>query len=111
MTDYAFILGIHCPEAQWTMDGDDYDGIEWLDNSTPKPSREELDNAYEKYMRKHGYISKRERSYVERGCTIDALICALWERVVEGRPGDSEDLQLIRESVKQEFPKPEQEEF
>lgn len=109
MTDYAFILGKKFPDSQWSLDGDDYEGLQWMDNSIPKPSREELDNAYADYMRKHGYVSKRERAYEDRGCTTHALICALWERVVEGRPEESDAIQIIRESVKEDFPKPEPE--
>jgi len=26
----------------WTLSGDTYDGLEWLDNSTPKPSEADL---------------------------------------------------------------------
>lgn len=33
------------PGKQFALRGDDYDGLEWLDDS-PKPSREELDAAY-----------------------------------------------------------------
>lgn len=106
MTDYAFILGIHCPDAQWSMEGDDYNDLHWIDETTPKPTREELDSAYEDHIRKHGYVLKRERAYEELGCTSHALICALWERVVEGRPEASDELQIIREGVKIQFPKP-----
>lgn len=40
--DYAAVLVAKYPGTQWTLDGDNYDGLTWLD-STPKPSQAELD--------------------------------------------------------------------
>jgi hypothetical protein len=42
MIDYAAILSANYRSAQWTLDGDTYDGLTWLD-STPKPTQAELD--------------------------------------------------------------------
>lgn len=40
--DYPAILIAEYPSAQWTLDGDEYDGLTWL-SDTPKPSKTELD--------------------------------------------------------------------
>ena len=45
MTDYAAVLTANYPDAQWTLDGDNYDGLTWL-SDTPKPSQAELDAAW-----------------------------------------------------------------
>jgi len=45
MTDYAAVLTANYPDAQWTLDGDTYDGLIWLSDS-PKPSQAELDAAW-----------------------------------------------------------------
>ena len=45
MIDYAAVLIANYSGAQWTLDGDTYDGLTWLDN-TPKPSQAELDAAW-----------------------------------------------------------------
>jgi hypothetical protein len=42
MIDYSAVLTANYPGTQWTLDGDDYSGLEWLD-STPKPTQAELD--------------------------------------------------------------------
>jgi hypothetical protein len=42
MIDYTAILTLNYPGSQWTLDGDDYSGLTWLDNS-PKPTQAELD--------------------------------------------------------------------
>jgi hypothetical protein len=45
MTDYAAVLKANYANAEWTLDGDNYDGLTWLSNS-PKPSQAELDAAW-----------------------------------------------------------------
>ena len=45
MIDYAWILTTNYAGAQWTLDGDTYDGLIWLDD-TPKPTQAELDAAW-----------------------------------------------------------------
>ena len=42
MTDYAAVLVANYPGAQWSLSGNDYDTLEWYDD-TPKPSQAELD--------------------------------------------------------------------
>ncbi len=43
--DYALILSINYPNDQWTLNGDNYDGLTWLSN-TPQPTEAELDAAW-----------------------------------------------------------------
>ena len=45
MIDYTKILIANYPGAQWTLNGDNYDGLTWLD-STKKPTQAELDAAW-----------------------------------------------------------------
>ena len=42
MIDYAAILSSKYPNAIWKLDGENYDGLEWL-SDTPKPTQAELD--------------------------------------------------------------------
>jgi len=49
---------------------------------------------------------RRQEEYQKRGASIEALIVALWEKVVENRPNEANRIQAIREQVKQEIPKP-----
>jgi hypothetical protein len=42
MIDYPAILVRHYQGAEWTLNGDEYDGLTWL-SDTPKPTQEELD--------------------------------------------------------------------
>ena len=45
MTDYAVVLAANYPDAEWTLDGDTYQGLTWLSDS-PKPSKADLDAAW-----------------------------------------------------------------
>ena len=45
MTDIAFTLTHSHPGSEWTLDGDDYAGLTWL-SDTPKPTEQELTDAY-----------------------------------------------------------------
>ena len=42
MIDYAAILTTNYPGAQWSLNGEEYAGLVWLDD-TPKPTQAELD--------------------------------------------------------------------
>ena len=43
--DYALILNRKYKEAEWSLNGDDYDGLTWLTKSK-KPTKEELDEQW-----------------------------------------------------------------
>ena len=45
MTDYTAVITANYPDAEWTLNGDTYDGLNWL-SDTPKPSQAELDAAW-----------------------------------------------------------------
>jgi hypothetical protein len=46
MIDYSKILTTHYVGKQWTLNGDLYDGLTWLEDS-PKPTQTELDALWE----------------------------------------------------------------
>ena len=45
MIDYAAVLSKNYPDAEWTLDGETYEGLNWLSDS-PKPTQAELDAAW-----------------------------------------------------------------
>lgn len=46
MIDLTKCLMYLRPGEQWTLNGDSYDGLVWLEN-TPKPTQEELESVWE----------------------------------------------------------------
>ena len=45
MTDYATVLIKKYTNTEWTLNGDNYEGLTWL-SDTPKPTKEELDGLW-----------------------------------------------------------------
>ena len=45
MTDYAAVLAANYPDAEWTLNGDAYDGLNWI-GPGDKPTQAELDAAW-----------------------------------------------------------------
>jgi len=45
MTDYAAVLTDRFPDAEWTLNGDDYAGLTWL-SDTPPPTKAALDKLW-----------------------------------------------------------------
>ena len=45
MVDYAAVLIAIRPNTRWVLNGDDYAGLNWLDD-TPKPTKKTLDDAW-----------------------------------------------------------------
>ena len=45
MIDYTLILITHYDGAEWSLNGDDYEGLNWQ-SATPKPTKEELDDLW-----------------------------------------------------------------
>lgn len=43
--DYAAVLAANYAGSQWSLNGDTYDGLVWLDD-TPKPTQAQLDAAW-----------------------------------------------------------------
>ena len=43
--DISHILSDKYPGAEWTLNGDDYEGLVWLDDS-PKPTKKALEDAW-----------------------------------------------------------------
>ena len=61
----AVLMSIR-PDSQWTLDGDDYAGLTWLDDS-PKPTQAELDAAWPQVEYDRAYAAveaERHAAYV-----------------------------------------------
>jgi hypothetical protein len=63
MTDYPAVLGAIRPGAQWTLSGDQYEGLTWLDDS-PVPTKAECDAAWPtvQYDRDHAAVESARRA-------------------------------------------------
>ncbi len=94
MTDYTYILSKAYPNKAWTMEGDAYEGLRWLDDS-PKPSQEELDNAYISFKAANDYKTHRLNEYPVLADQLDDI----FHNGIEG-------WRQTIQAVKDKFPKP-----
>lgn len=92
------------PGAQWTLDGDDYEGLVWLDEIQTKPTKKEISQEIERlqleYQTKE-YQRQRAPEYPDLKELADALY---WNS-----KGDSTKLDEYYskcEEVKSKYPKP-----
>lgn len=54
--DYPAVLTAKYPGTQWTMNGDEYDGLNWLDASS-KPTQAELDALWPQVQYENQYAA------------------------------------------------------
>ena len=94
------------PKVEYSLDGDDYSGLKWIKGDA-LPTLQEVEAA-DADLWKLNYILERLAAYNKEGATTHNLIVALWERVVENRPQASDDLEIIRQDIKNRYPKPPQ---
>jgi len=100
MTDYAAVLTAIRPGAQWTLDGDLYEGLTWLDDS-PKPTKKTLDDAWAQVQKDRDHaaveVARRARYQAE----TDGLF---FEAQRDG--GDLTAWQAAVDQIKADLPKP-----
>ena len=72
MTDYAATLMAIRPGSEWTLDGNDYDGLTWLDES-PKPTRKTLDDAWPQVQYEQAYAGVQEQRIIRYRAEADPL--------------------------------------
>ena len=78
--------------------------IEWS-GSDPQPTEAELQSAWDSYVAEQAatqYQRDRQAEYP----SIDELVVALWEGVVEERMASVTALEADRQAVKTKYPKP-----
>ncbi len=86
---------------------DDGDGVyirEW-NNATPQPTETEIETAEAEWQAEQDateYQRNRQAEYP----SVDELVVALWEGVVEERMASVTALEGLRQAVKTKYPKP-----
>jgi len=86
---------------------DDGDGVyikEWNSNQSP-PTEAEIETAHAEWQADYdskAYARNRQAEYP----SMDEIVVALWEAVIEERMASSIDLQGKRAAVKDKYPKP-----
>lgn len=86
------------PGAGWTLDGDDYSGLNWLDESQSKPTKEEC--LAEMARLKSEYDSKEYQRLRKYPTIQEQLDMLYWDKI-----NNTTVWQDTIQSVKDQFPK------
>lgn len=75
MIDYTKVLSVKYPNSQWTLDGNDYEGLTWLSDTT-KPTKKQLDDLWEEVQSEmqaqaNAKIASREELFARLGITAE----------------------------------------
>jgi hypothetical protein len=73
--DYTLILSTHFLDSEWTLNGDDYEGLIWLSDTT-KPTKKQLDDLWQSTLaavekKKSDQIAARQAVLDRLGITAD----------------------------------------
>ena len=97
------------PEVDFSLQ-DDSDGngvyIAQWNSASPQPTEAEIETAHAEWQAEYDsqeYARNRQAEYP----SIDELVVALWEGVVEERMASVTALEGLRQAVKDKYPKPE----
>jgi hypothetical protein len=77
-TDYSQVLAANYLGTIWTLNGDTYEGLTWLDD-TPKPTQEELDAAWPQVNYQNQYTAVEQARLLAYEQTSDPLYFK-WQR-------------------------------
>ena len=100
MTIHDALESLH-PTAEWVVRGDT---LEWLDENVTAPTQAEIDTEIARLQAEYDaqeYARNRQAEYP----SINDLIVALWENVVEERMASVTRLEGLRQAIKQKYPK------
>ena len=100
MTDYPAVLAALYPGAEWSLNGDTYEGLTWLDDS-PKPSKKTLDDAWPQvqYDRDHAAVEEARRARYQS--ETDGMFFA-----AQRDGGDLTEWQAAVDAIKSDLPYP-----
>jgi len=99
--DYAAVLSSIRPGALWMLEGDDYAGLTWLDDS-PKPTKKTLDDAWPQVQ----YDNEVAAIKAERRARYAAETDGLYFEAMRG-DGNLDEWNAATAQVRADLPYPE----
>lgn len=95
MIDITKALASLYPNSLWTLSGDEYEGLNWLDENTPKPTKAELEAEAARLQPIIQCQANRAKAYPSIADQLDTLY-----------HGGYDAWKATIEAVKNQFPKP-----
>ena len=99
--DISLILSAKYAGAEWTLNGDDYEGLTWLSDS-PKPTEAQLEALWPEVQYEVAYARVETTRQAEYQKTADPLFFK-WQ----AGNGTKEEWEAARQAVKDAHPYPE----
>jgi hypothetical protein len=96
MIDYTLILSSKYPETIWTLDGTEYSGLTWLDE-TPKPTQAELDALWPQVDYENQYNQVSNTRHLEYIKTSDPIFFE-WQRGTKTQADWDAAVQAIKDA-------------
>ena len=93
------------PNANWSLIGDTYDGLDWIDESQTKPTEEEINTEIVRLQAIEDsiqYQKDRKEQYPDIGDQLDML----WHAIDSGTLDQTSDFYITLKEVKDNNPKP-----
>lgn len=73
MIDYSLILTTNYSDSQWSLNGEDYEGLDWL-SDTPKPTKSELDS---QWVEVQEFVEAQKQAKIDAKLSAEAKLEAL----------------------------------
>jgi hypothetical protein len=96
-------LGLNANRYRLTQSPPPHEFVEWS-GPDPQPTQAELETAHAEWQAEHDaqeYARNRQAEYP----SLDELVVAMWEGVVEERMASVTALEGLRQAVKTKYPK------
>lgn len=99
--DLIFILNKLYPDASWILDGEDYSGLTWLDETITKPSEEDCLSAWVEIEQELKIAELR----LARQTAYEGLSDPMYFKWQRGEATEQEWLDSV-EAIRQQYPYP-----
>jgi hypothetical protein len=95
------------PGSPYTLVGDDYAGLDWLDGGVTEPTEGEITDQIAVDLAADiagAYIVQRATAELAGGMTESAMVQALWAKVMETDSTPANTLHAIRVKAREDYP-------
>jgi len=105
--NYNFLLSKYCPELQCDCINNLYDTITCYDLTVKTPTQEQFDEWWEESKDEYLQLEEDKKKISElrksEYPSIEEMVIALWERVIEDKQESAVEIQKIRILVKEKY--------
>lgn len=90
------------PQAEWSLEGDSYDGLNWISKDIKKPSKSEIEKEVKRLQEEYDYLEYQRLRSAEYPDFKDYL-----DGIVKGNQEQIDKYIADCLAVKEKYPKPE----